>query len=130
MPILTQSRSGRRSRLTLVVQILLEPQQRSSSIGKHIATGYLTDAPARDIRAVAHGVMAAARKAVGTLYMTKRGSDGARVEMIRTIWSFTYLCPSCGDEMVFYEALNARASPIGKVSRWPLSTSRRPGPAH
>ena len=79
-----------------------------SVLGKHIATGYLTDAPARDIRAVAHGVMAAARKAVGTLYMTKRGSDGARVEMIRTIWSFTYLCPSCGDEMVYYEALNAR----------------------
>ena len=34
-----------------------------SVLGKHIATGYLTDAPARDIRAVAHGVMAAARKA-------------------------------------------------------------------
>ena len=79
-----------------------------SVLGKHIATGYLTDAPARDIRAVAHGVMAAARKAVGTLYMTKRGSDGVKVEMIRTIWSFIYLCPSCGDEMVFYEALNAR----------------------
>ena len=24
--------------------------------------------------------------------------------MIRTIWSFTYLCPSCGDEMVCYAA--------------------------
>ena len=79
-----------------------------SVLGKHIATGYLTDAPAQDIRAAAHSVMAAARKAVGLLYMTKRGSDGAKVEMIRTIWSFTYLCPSCGDEMVFYEALNAR----------------------
>ena len=79
-----------------------------SVLGKHIATGYLTDAPAQDIRAAAHSVMAAARKAVGLLYMTKRGSDGAKVEMVRTIWSFTYLCPSCGDEMVFYEALNAR----------------------
>ena len=81
-----------------------------SVLGKHIATGYLTDAPARDIRAAAHRVMAAARNALGTLYMTKRGSDGAKVEMIRTIWSFTYLCPSCGDEMVFHEALNARGS--------------------
>ena len=79
-----------------------------SVLGKHIATGYLTDAPAQDIRAAAHSVMAAARKAVGLLYMTKRGSDGAKVEMVRAIWSFTYLCPSCGDEMVFYEALNAR----------------------
>ena len=79
-----------------------------SVLGKHIATGYLMDASARDIHAAAHRVMAAARKAFGTLYMTKRGSDGAKVEMIRTIWSFTYLCPSCGDDMVFYEALITR----------------------
>ena len=79
-----------------------------SVLGKHIATGYLMDAPAPDVRAAANQAMAAARKALGTLYMTKRGSDGEKVEMIRTIWSFTYLCPSCGDEMVFYEALNAR----------------------
>ena len=79
-----------------------------SVLGKHIAKGYLIDAPARDVRTVADQVMAAARKAVGTLYMTKRGSDGAKVEIIRTIWSFTYLCPSCGDEMVFYEAQTAR----------------------
>ena len=79
-----------------------------SVLGKHIATGYLTDAPARDIRAAAHRVMAAARNALGALYMTERGSDGAKVEMIRTIWSFTYLCPSCRDRMVFHEALNAQ----------------------
>ena len=79
-----------------------------SVLGKHIATGYLTDAPARDIRAAAHRVMATARNGLGTLYMTRRSSDGAKVEMIRTIWSFTYLCPSCGDEMVFYEAVDAR----------------------
>ena len=79
-----------------------------SVLGKHIATGYLTDAPARDIRVAADRMMAAVREAFGTLYMTKRGSDGAKVEMIRTIWSFTYRCPSCGDEMVYYEALNAR----------------------
>ncbi|MCY4319567.1 MAG: DNA methyltransferase, partial [Alphaproteobacteria bacterium] len=78
-----------------------------SVLGRHIAMGYLTDAPARDIRAAASRVTAAARKALGTLYMTKRDSDGARVEMIRTIWSFTYLCPLCGDDMVFHEALNA-----------------------
>ena len=79
-----------------------------SVLGKHIATGYLTDAPARELRAAANWVMATARKALGPLYMTKRGSDGAKVEMIRTVWSFTWLCPSCGDEMVFHEALDAR----------------------
>ena len=79
-----------------------------SVLGKHIATGYLADAPARQLRATADRVMAAARRALGPLYMTKRASDGAEVEMIRTIWSFTYLCPSCGDDMVFHEVLNAR----------------------
>ena len=99
------------SGMTGVAALTLNRRARLSDIsvlGKHIATGYLTDAPARDIRAAAHRVTAAARNAHGTLYMTKRGSDGAKVEMIRTIWSFTYLCPSCGDEMTFYEALNAR----------------------
>ena len=79
-----------------------------SVLGKHIATGYLTDAPAQELRTVADQVIAVARKALGTLYMTKRASDGTNIEMIRTIWSFTYLCPSCGGEMVFFEALNAR----------------------
>ena len=87
-----------------------------SVLGKHIATGYLTDAPARELRAAANRVMAAARKALGPLYMTKRDSDGAKVEMIRTIWSFTYLCPSCGDDMVFHEALDARG---GVPQRYP-----------
>ena len=79
-----------------------------SVLGKHIATGYLMDAPAQELRAAADQVIAAAHKALGTLYMTRRASDGAKVEMIRTIWSFTYLCLSCGSEMVYFEALNAR----------------------
>ena len=79
-----------------------------SVLGKHIATGYLMDVSARDLRAAAEDVMSTARKALGTLYETKRCSDGAMVDMIRTIWSFTYRCPSCGDEMVFFQALNAQ----------------------
>ena len=99
------------SGMTGVAAFMLNRRSRLSDIsvlGKHIATGYLMDAAVPDVRAAANQAMAAARKNLGTLYATKRGSDGAKVEMIRTIWSFTYLCPSCGDEMVFYEALNAR----------------------
>ena len=84
-----------------------------SVLGRHIATGYLTDVPEWDIRAAADRVLNLARRAHGDLYMTKRQSDGAPVQMIRTIWSFTYLCPSCGDGMVFYEAINAQ----GRVSQ-------------
>ena len=81
-----------------------------SVLGKHIAAGYLMDAPAPDVRDAANQAMAAARKAIGTLYRTKRGSDGADVEMIRTIWSFTYLCPTCAARMVYHEALTARGT--------------------
>ena len=99
------------SGMTGLAALMLNRRARLSDIsvlGKHIATGYLMDVPARDVRAAAERVMAVARKALGTLYATRRCSDGATVEMIRTIWSFTYRCPSCGDEMVFYQALNAR----------------------
>ena len=99
------------SGMTGLAALMLNRRARLSDIsvlGKHIATGYLMDAAAPGVRAAANQAMTAARKALGTLYSTRRGSDGARVEMIRTIWSFTYLCPSCGDEMVFYEALNGR----------------------
>ena len=98
------------SGMTGLAALMLKRRARLSDIsvlGKHIATGYLMDAAAPDVRAAANQAMTAARKALGTLYLTKRGSDGAKVEMIRTIWSFTYLCPSCRNEMVFYEALNA-----------------------
>ena len=98
------------SGMTGLAALMLKRRARLSDIsvlGKHIATGYLMDAAAPDVLAAANQVMTAARKALGTLYLTKRGSDGAKVEMIRTIWSFTYLCPSCRNEMVFYEALNA-----------------------
>ena len=64
----------------------------------------MTDAPAHGVRATTDRAIASARKAVGALYMTRRASDGAKVEMIRTIWAFTYHCPSCEDETVYYEA--------------------------
>ena len=79
-----------------------------SVLGKHIAMGYLMDVPAQNLRSTADQVVAKARKTLGSLYITKRRSDGAMVEMVRTIWSFTYLCPSCGYDIVYYKALNAQ----------------------
>ena len=35
-------------------------------------------------------VAAKAREAIGNLYATRRASDGDLVEMVRTVWSFTY----------------------------------------
>lgn len=98
---------------TGLAALALDRRARLSDIailGKHIATGYLTDAPARDVRVAADRIIASARKAIGALYWTRRVSDGTMVEMIRTIWSFTYLCPSCKSKMVYYDALDARGT--------------------
>jgi 16S rRNA G966 N2-methylase RsmD/transcription elongation factor Elf1 len=85
---------GRRGRLSDI-----------SALGKHIATGYLTEADPAELRRSADKVIACAKEALGDLYMTRRAPDRAKVEMVRTVWSFTYVCPSCSNELVFYTAM-------------------------
>lgn len=74
-----------------------------SVLGQHIGRGYLTEAPPGELRLAAKKVMAAARGAMGELYRTIRISDGADVELVRTVWSFTYLCPQCESPLVFFD---------------------------
>lgn len=81
-----------------------------SMLGQHIARGYLTPVPHRRFRAEAERVMEEARATLGTLYMTRRASDGAEAEMVRTVWSFTYLCPACAAPLVYF----AHLSPAGR----------------
>lgn len=76
-----------------------------SVLGQHIATGYLTEVDPAELRRSASQVMEQAKAALGDLYMTRRASDGANVEMVRTVWSFTYGCPSCSAELVFLRAM-------------------------
>lgn len=76
-----------------------------SVLGQHIATGYLTDVPEGAFRKAADRVMQEARTALGGLYLAQRAADGAAVEMVRTVWSFTYQCPACRADLVYYEHL-------------------------
>jgi predicted RNA-binding Zn-ribbon protein involved in translation (DUF1610 family) len=82
-----------------------------SVLGCHIANGYLQEAPARKLLDAAADVAKKARNAVGSLYRTKRESDGATVDVVRTIWSFTYRCPACHDTMVYMEHLDRNGRP-------------------
>src|SRR5260370_40149199 len=81
-----------------------------SVLGKHIATGYITDVSAERLRKAADTVFAKARAALGSVYTTKRATDGALVEMVRTVWSFTYQCPSCAFEMVYFRHLDGNGT--------------------
>lgn len=78
-----------------------------SILGQHIALGYLTEVDAATLREVAGKVAAEARKSIGDLYATRRAEDGATVEMVRTIWSFTYVCPKCRFNLVYFRHLGA-----------------------
>ena len=82
-----------------------------SVLGQHIALGFLQNTSEGELRAASDSVMAIARKAMGTLYKTARVTDGQKQEMIRTVWSFTYICPSCKAEMVYYDHLDEKGKP-------------------
>ena len=84
-----------------------------AELGKHIATGLLINVPGDCVRDAAETVVRMAKKRVGSLYDTRRSSDAAHREMIRTIWSFTYKCPNCGEQLAYYEAFLA----VGGVPR-------------
>ncbi len=77
-----------------------------SVLGRHIANGYLTQVTEKALRDSFSVVIEQARGALGDLYITKRASDRATIEMVRTVWSFTYVCPSCSDEMVYFHHLS------------------------
>lgn len=82
-----------------------------SVLGQHIANGYLAEISPSELREKAAQTVGAARKAMGELYQTKRASDGAKLELVRTVWSFTYACPACQHEIVYFDHLSPSGSP-------------------
>jgi 16S rRNA G966 N2-methylase RsmD len=82
-----------------------------SVLGQHIATGYLAEVSPSALRKAADAAMKKARAALGELYKTKRASDDAVAELTRTVWSFTYICPACAKEMVYYEHISPSGAP-------------------
>jgi 16S rRNA G966 N2-methylase RsmD len=82
-----------------------------SVLGRHIGLGYLTRVPDDVLRQSAEHVVATARKKLGTLYMTVRSQDGEATEMVRYVWSFTYVCPQCDHKLVYFEHVSPTGSP-------------------
>jgi 16S rRNA G966 N2-methylase RsmD len=96
-----------------------------SGLGKHIASGYVTNISPARMREASDTVLARARQAMGTLYVTKRQADGAKVEMVRTVWSFTYQCPSCCFELVYFRYSVGKGRPPKSCPRCGNEFSRR-----
>ncbi len=81
-----------------------------SVLGQHIARGYLAEVSPSALRESAQRVVSDARDALGALYLTRRASDRAQVELRRTVWSFTYVCPACSKPMIYYRHLRKSGS--------------------
>ena len=79
-----------------------------SVLGQHIALGYIEDASSCELLLHGEAVIEEARQAIGDIYQTRRMSDGEEQEMIRTIWSFNYICPSCQNKLVYYDNLDEK----------------------
>jgi len=107
-------RRGRRAKLSDI-----------SVLGQHIARGYLSDVPPSKFRETADAVVTQTRTAIGDLYDALRTEDGATVEMVRTVWSFTYVCPSCKNTLVYFQHLSAGGSPPKTCPTCPTPFVRR-----
>lgn len=82
-----------------------------SVLGRHIGTGYAAKVAASDLKVAMREVVSNARKAVGEIYQTRRQADGHEVEQVRTVWSFTYICPTCTASIVYFDHLSPTGSP-------------------
>lgn len=96
-----------------------------SVLGRHICSGYLAPVAADAFRPAAQEVVAVARSALGNLYQTRRLSDGAEVELVRTVWSFTYICPACTAPMVYFDHVSAEGRAPGRCPSCAASFERR-----
>jgi adenine-specific DNA methylase len=85
-----------------------------SVLGRHISKGYSRSVSPSAFRAEAERVVAAARSAIGDLYATRRGNDRFAVEMVRTVWSFVYKCPSCDHRLVYLQNFSKQGTPPKK----------------
>lgn len=82
-----------------------------SVLGRHIARGYLTRVRHEEFRALAEKVIADVRLRLSGLYESIRISDKETVEMVRTVWSFTYRCPQCSTAIVYFEHVTPSGAP-------------------
>ena len=99
-----------------------------SVLGQHIANGYLVEVDDADLLRVGMEVSNAAREAVGNLYHTLRLPDVATVDFVRTVWSFTYLCPLCDYKLIYFEHVNGPNRVITQCPSCGIAFSKRRWP--
>lgn len=119
------------SGMTGLAALTLDRNARLSDIavlGRHIFTGYITAVPEGQLKEAAHEAVSTARGALGSFYASNRASDGARTDIVRTVWSFTYRCPACDSELVYFDHLDPNGRPPGQCPACAQPFARRSWP--
>ena len=96
-----------------------------SVLGQHISSGYLAEVDDSRLLHLAAEVSNAARHATAGFYHTLRAPDGAVTDLVRTVWSFTYVCPLCGYELIYFEHVNGPRRSIDKCPRCDTTFSKK-----
>ena len=99
-----------------------------SVLGQHVGQGYVTTVSPIAFRAAADAATTRARTALGDLYQTRRASDGAVLDMTRTVWSFTHICPACDHRVVYFERFALEGGPPKTCPSCSSPFSRRTWP--
>lgn len=78
-----------------------------SALGRHIGTNYLNLVDADAFREEAGRVVETAQERLGDVYATACGSCGDTANLSRTVWTYIFECPGCGEAIDYYGALRA-----------------------
>jgi adenine-specific DNA methylase len=85
-----------------------------SPAASFIAYNYNSPVDVQKFKQEAEAILEAVEKECGWMYET-RGPNGEKAKINYTVWSDVFVCPECGNEVVFYnEAVNKENSEVNK----------------
>ncbi len=76
-----------------------------SVLGRHIGTNFTNLVDAELLRKRATEVLLGTKKQLGDIYAVQCHACGSDAQLVKTVWSAVVACPSCGEPVNFYRAL-------------------------
>ncbi|MGI8519155.1 MAG: DNA methyltransferase [Actinomycetota bacterium] len=94
-----------------------------SRLGAHVGSNYLNFVSHSELEEAASLVLKFARDRANDPYATACASCDATGTLSRSIWSVVYRCPSCSDEVVFFNTVDP-ATPNAGAGKCPSCSAR------
>lgn len=94
-----------------------------SRLGRHIGSNFLNFVSHEDLDIAASRVLKLASDRASDPYATRCLGCDASATLSRSIWSMVYRCPSCAEEVVFFETVDP-SQEAGRLGRCPSCGDR------